>query len=173
MGAKIYGASTIGPHCKVGGEVSNSVIFGYSNKAHDGFLGNSVIGEWCNLGADTNNSNLKNNYGNVKLFHYGLNKQVDTGLQFSGLMMGDHSKAGINTMFNTGTVVGVCTNVFGSGFPDKFIPSFSWGGADGMEVYKLEKAIEVADQVMSRRKLILSDADRNILSTIFQMDKPV
>jgi UDP-N-acetylglucosamine diphosphorylase/glucosamine-1-phosphate N-acetyltransferase len=173
MGSKMRPDSTVGPFSKVSGEVSNSVIFGYSNKAHEGFLGNSVIGEWCNLGADTNNSNLKNNYGLVQMYSYRERKAVNTGRQFCGLIMGDHAKTGINTMFNTGTVVGVCANVFGAGFPEKFIPSFSWGGADGIEVFKLEKAIEVAEQAMARRKLLLSDADRSILSTVFQMDRPV
>jgi UDP-N-acetylglucosamine diphosphorylase/glucosamine-1-phosphate N-acetyltransferase len=173
MQGKMRADTTIGPFSKVSGEISNSVIFGYSNKAHEGFLGNSVIGEWCNLGADTNNSNLKNNYSQVQLYNYKERKAMDTGQQFCGLIMGDHAKTGINTMFNTGTVVGVCANVFGAGFPDKFIPSFSWGGADGIVVYKLEKALEVAEQAMARRKLSLSDADRTILSTVFQMDKPV
>src|ERR1700758_2168368 len=130
MGAKIYGPTTVGPHSKVGGEVNNAVIFGYSNKGHDGFLGNSVLGEWCNLGADTNNSNLKNNYGEVKAYNYTQKKMIRTGLQFCGLIMGDHSKTGINTMLNTGTVVGVNANIFGGGFPATHIPSFSWGGAD-------------------------------------------
>jgi len=168
MCAKIYGATTIGPHCKVGGEVSNSVIFGYSNKAHDGFLGNSVIGEWCNLGADTNNSNLKNNYQSVKLYHYGEKKQVDTGQQFCGLIMGDHSKSGINTMFNTGTVVGVGCNIYGGGFPATHIPDFSWGGAEGFEIYKLEKLFETAEKVFERRGLKFSDLDKNILRLLFE-----
>lgn len=168
MGAKVYGATTIGPHCKVGGEVSNSVIFGYSNKAHDGFLGNSVIGEWCNLGADTNSSNLKNNYGNVKLFNYSKNKQVDTGLQFCGLIMGDHSKAGINTMFNTGTVAGIGCNIYGGGFPNTIIPNFSWGGSGGFEDYKLEKLFETAEKVYERRGLQFSDAEKEILSFVYE-----
>lgn len=166
LSTKIYGATTIGPHCKVGGEVSNSVILGYSNKAHDGFLGNSVIGEWCNLGADTNNSNLKNNYGNVKLFNFGLNRQVDTGLQFCGLIMGDYSKAGINTMFNTGTVTGVGCNIYGGGFPPTVIPNFSWGGSEGFENYQLEKLFETAEKVMERRGLVFSDTDKAILRKI-------
>lgn len=168
MGAKIYGATTIGPHCKVGGEVNNSVIFGYTNKAHDGFLGNSVLGEWCNLGADTNNSNLKNNYGEVKIWSYPKGTQQDTGQQFCGLFMGDHSKSGINTMFNTGTVVGVMANVFGGDFPKKFIPSFSWGGDKGYTTYHLSKAYEVAERVMSRRGLELTKEDKEILRTIFE-----
>lgn len=168
LGTKIYGPTTIGPHCKVGGEINNSVIFGYSNKAHDGFLGNSVIGEWCNLGADSNNSNLKNNYANVKLWNYDRSGMTDTGLQFCGLFMGDHSKCGINTMFNTGTVVGVCANIFGGGFPKTFIPSFSWGGADGFTTYHLLKAYEVAERVLERRGLGLTQTDRDILNHIFE-----
>ena len=169
MGAKIYGPTTFGPHCKVGGEVGNSVIIGYSNKAHDGYLGNSVIGEWCNLGADTNTSNLKNNYSNVKTWSYSEAKMLDTGTQYCGLTMGDHSKCGINTMFNTGTVVGVSANVFGGGFPEKFIPSFSWGGKDGVVDFKLDKALSLADVVMKRRGLSLSSFDRNILSQLFDL----
>jgi UDP-N-acetylglucosamine diphosphorylase/glucosamine-1-phosphate N-acetyltransferase len=168
LGTKVYGPTTIGPHSKVGGEVNNSVIFGYTNKGHDGFLGNSVLGEWCNLGADTNNSNLKNNYGNVKLWNYNQGGMTDTGLQFCGLFMGDHSKCGINTMFNTGTVVGVCANIFGAGFPPNFIPSFSWGGADGFTTYQLNKAYEVAERVMSRREVALTIEDRAILEHIFE-----
>ncbi len=168
MGAKIYGATTFGPHCKVGGEVNNSVIFGYSNKAHDGFLGNSVIGEWCNLGADSNNSNLKNNYAPVKLWHYGKKGFVNTGLQFCGLMMGDHSKCGINTMFNTGTVVGVSANIFGSGFPRNFIPSFSWGGAAGFSEYKTAEAISTAKRVYERRSLEFDETEQEILHHIFE-----
>ena len=168
MGAKVYGATTLGPYCKVGGEVSNSVLFGYSNKGHDGFLGNSVIGEWCNLGADTNTSNLKNNYAEVKLWNYQANKFTKTGLQFCGLMMGDHSKCGINTMFNTGTVVGVCTNIFGSGFPRNFIPSFSWGGASGFTSYQIKKVFEVAKVVMERRGIEFSEKEKQILEYIFK-----
>lgn len=167
MGAKIYGPTTVGPHSKVGGEVNNSVIFGYSNKGHDGFLGNSVLGEWCNLGADTNNSNLKNNYDEVKLYSYESESLEKTGLQFCGLIMGDHSKSGINTMFNTGTVVGVSANIFGGGFPDKYVPSFSWGGADGIEPYQLDKAFETADRVMSRRGIALTEADKDIMQHIY------
>lgn len=169
MLAKIYGATTIGPHCKVGGEVSNSVIFAYSNKAHDGFLGNSVIAEWCNLGADTNNSNLKNNYGVVKVYNYVSKKDINTGLQFCGLMMGDHSKAAINTMFNTGTVVGVSANVFGGGFPPKFIPSFAWGGFDET-VFQLDKAIELADQVYKRREMAFDKLEQEILSHVNMLE---
>ncbi|CAF3448054.1 unnamed protein product [Rotaria sp. Silwood2] len=165
MQTKVYGDTTIGPYSKVGGEVSNSVIFGYSNKGHDGFLGNSVIGEWCNLGADTNNSNLKNNYGKVSAWNYPSKKYIDTGLQFCGLVMGDHAKAAINTQFNTGTVVGVCANVFDAGFPQKFIPDFSWGNN---AVFELDKAYEVAQRVMERRKINLSETDKNILKYIFE-----
>ncbi len=168
MGAKIYGATTVGPHSKVGGEVNNSVIFGYSNKGHDGFLGNSVIGEWCNLGADTNNSNLKNNYAEVRLWDYETEGFARTGLQFCGLMMGDHSKCGINTMFNTGTVVGVSANIFGSGFPRNFVPSFSWGGSAGMTTYKTDKAFEVATVVMSRRGIDFTQTDVRILEHVFE-----
>jgi UDP-N-acetylglucosamine diphosphorylase/glucosamine-1-phosphate N-acetyltransferase len=171
LSTKIYGPTTIGPHSKVGGEVNNSVIFGYSNKAHDGFLGNSVIGEWCNLGADTNNSNLKNNYGNVKLYNYKSRKNEDSGLQFCGLIMADHSKSGINTMFNTGTVVGVGANIFGGGFPPTHIPSFSWGGAEGFETYKLDKMFETTQRVFDRRGLKLESEDKDILSHIFNETK--
>lgn len=169
MGAKIYGPTTVGPHCKVGGEVNNSVLFGYSNKAHDGFLGNSVIGEWCNLGADTNNSNLKNNYAEVRLWNYNTENFAHTGLQFCGLMMGDHSKCGINTMFNTGTVVGVSANIFGSGFPRNFIPSYSWGGAAGMTTFKTNKAFEVAREVMKRRNLEFDKTEEMILEHVFEI----
>ncbi|MBV1923684.1 MAG: GlmU family protein [Flavobacteriaceae bacterium] len=168
MSAKIYGPTTIGPHSKVGGEVNNSVIFGYSNKGHDGFLGNSVIGEWCNLGADTNNSNLKNNYAEVRLWDYETEGFAKTGLQFCGLMMGDHSKCGINTMFNTGTVVGVSSNIFGSGFPRNFVPSFSWGGSAGVTTYLTKKAFEVAKVVMSRRDIDFTEVDAKILEHVFE-----
>jgi UDP-N-acetylglucosamine diphosphorylase/glucosamine-1-phosphate N-acetyltransferase len=169
MGTKIYGPTTVGPHSKVGGEVNNSIFFGYSNKGHDGFLGNSVIGEWCNLGADTNNSNLKNNYAEVRIWSYETENFAKTGLQFCGLMMGDHSKCGINTMFNTGTVVGVSANIFGSGFPRNFIPSFSWGGAKGFTTYLTSKAFEVAQVVMKRRGLELSTQDSAILEHVFEL----
>jgi len=171
MGARIYGATTLGPYCKVGGEVNNSVFFGYSSKAHDGFLGNAVIGEWCNLGADTNNSNLKNNYAEVKLWNYEMERFKKTGLQFCGLIMGDHSKCGINTMFNTGTMVGVSANIFGSGFPRNFIPSFSWGGASGFSIYKLPKVFEVADKVFARRKLKFDKIEQDILNHVYDMTK--
>lgn len=168
LGAKIYGATTLGPYCKVGGEVHNSVLFGCSSKGHDGYLGNSVIGEWCNLGADTNNSNLKNNYAEVKLWNYSTGRFANTGLQFCGLMMGDHSKCGINTMFNTGTVIGVSANIFGSGFLRNFIPSFSWGGASGFTEYKTNKVFEVAKVVMQRRGLEFDAKEAAILEHIFE-----
>jgi UDP-N-acetylglucosamine diphosphorylase/glucosamine-1-phosphate N-acetyltransferase len=171
MGTKIYGATTIGPYSKVGGELNNVVIFGYSNKAHDGFLGNAVIGEWCNIGADSNNSNLKNNYAEVKLWSYVSNNFKKTGLQFCGLMMGDHAKCGINTMFNTGTVVGVASNVFGSGFPRNFIPDFSWGGAQGMEEFAINKAFEVASKVYERRGLDFNQVEKDILLNVFELTK--
>jgi UDP-N-acetylglucosamine diphosphorylase/glucosamine-1-phosphate N-acetyltransferase len=169
MGAKIRGDVTVGPFSKVGGEVSTSVLFGYSNKAHDGFLGCSVLGEWCNLGADTNTSNLKNNYDFVKLWRHGSHSYESTGLQFCGLMMGDHSKCSINTMFNTGTVVDVSSNVFGEGFPDNYVPSFSWGGNKEAQVYKLDKALETAQRVMARRNLELNIVEREILTHIFNI----
>ncbi len=167
MGAKIYGATTIGPHSKVGGEIQNAVIFGYSNKGHDGYLGNSVLGEWCNIGADSNNSNLKNNYAEVKLWNYPQSSFKKTGLQFCGLIMADHAKCGINTMFNTGTVVGVCCNIFGSGFPRNFVPDFSWGGAHGFEVFSINKAFEVAEKVFERRSLPFNEMEKEILTSIF------
>ncbi|NVO02466.1 MAG: GlmU family protein [Bacteroidetes bacterium] len=169
MGAKIYGPTTIGPHCKVGGEINNSVFLGYSNKAHDGFLGNSVIGEWCNIGADSNNSNLKNNYEEVKLWNYAQKRFVNTGLQFCGLIMGDHSKCGINTMFNTGTVVGVNANIFGAGFQRNFIASFSWGGITKTTTYEIEKAIEVAEKVFERRDMKFDNKEKKVLKSIFKL----
>lgn len=171
LATKIYGATTVGPHCRVGGEVNNSVLFAYSNKGHDGFLGNSVIGEWCNIGADSNNSNLKNNYEEVKLWSYETEKFEKTGEQFCGLMMGDHSKCGINTMFNTGTVVGVSSNIFGSGFPRNFVPSFSWGGASGFTTYITKKAFDTAKIVMGRRKMEFTDEDAKILEHVFEITK--
>ena len=171
MGTKIYGATTIGPHSKVGGEVNNSVIFGYSNKGHEGFLGNSVLGEWCNIGADSNNSNLKNNYAEVRLWNYETENFAKTGLQFCGLIMGDHSKCAINTMFNTGTVVGVSANIFGSNFPRNFIPSFSWGGAAGFSVYQVAKAIETASLVYKRRDLEFDSQEQKIFEHIFEISK--
>lgn len=171
LATKIYGPTTVGPYSKVGGEVNNSVLFGYSNKGHDGFLGNSVLGEWCNLGADSNNSNLKNNYAEVRLWDYNTGGFAKTGLQFCGLMMGDHSKCGINTMFNTGTVVGVSANIFGSGFPRNFVPSFSWGGSKGFVTYKTNKAFEVAEVVMARRNEDFTDKDKAILEHVFEETK--
>lgn len=169
MGALISGDTTVGPYCKVGGEVHNSVFLGYSNKGHAGFVGNSVIGEWCNLGADTNTSNLKNNYSSIKLWNYLYEQPTETNLQFCGLMMGDHSKSSINTMFNTGTVMGTCANVFGTGFPDKFIPAFSWG--DSNTTFKLEKAYEVAEKVMARRQITFSEEDKLIFKHIYEASK--
>jgi UDP-N-acetylglucosamine diphosphorylase/glucosamine-1-phosphate N-acetyltransferase len=167
MGTKVYGATSVGPFCKVGGEVNNSVLFGYSSKGHEGFLGNSVLGEWCNIGADSNTSNLKNNYAEVKLWNYQEERFTNTGLQFCGLMMGDHSKCGINTMFNTGTVIGVSANVFGSGFPRNFVSSFSWGGAAGFTTYQIKKVFEVAKVVMKRRGIELTETDKKILLHVF------
>lgn len=158
MGAKIYGATSIGPYCKVGGEVSNSIFLAYSNKGHDGFIGNAYIGAWCNLGADTNCSNLKNNYGSVKTYCYEAKKMLSTDQTFMGVFMGDHSKCAINTMFNTATTVGVCANIFTSGFPDKHIPSFTWGPE--LENFDLDKAYEVAEAMMNRRGLYLSDNEK-------------
>lgn len=169
MGAKIYGPTTIGPGCKVGGENNNVVFFANSNKSHDGYLGNSVIGEWCNLGADTNSSNLKNNYDEVKIWSEQHNRMIPTGLVFCGLLMGDHSKCGINTMFNTGTVVGVSANIFGAGFPDKYIPSFSWGGADGFVTHEFDKAMETARRMMERRGMALTDNLIELYRYIFTM----
>jgi UDP-N-acetylglucosamine diphosphorylase/glucosamine-1-phosphate N-acetyltransferase len=171
MGAKMYKDTTIGPYSKVGGEISNSVIFGYSSKGHDGYLGNSVLGEWCNLGADTNTSNLKNNYAEVKLWDYESGRFAKTGLQFCGLLMGDHSKCGINTMFNTGTVVGVSVNIFGSGFPRNFIPSYSWGGAAGFTTFQMNKVCEVATAVMQRKSLVFDDKEKKILEHVFEETK--
>ena len=167
MGAKIYGSTTVGPQSRVGGEISNSVIFGFTNKAHDGFLGNSVLGEWCNLGADSNNSNLKNNYSKIKVWNYKEEDYINTGLQFCGLIMGDHSKCSINTMFNTGTVVGVSANIFGNGFPPKFVPSFAWGGSEGFITYRLEDALDVAKRVYERRHLELNEIEQNIIRSLF------
>lgn len=168
-GAKLRQNTTIGPFCKVGGEINNSVFQGYSNKSHDGFLGTSVIGEWCNFGAGSNNSNLKNNYGSVKVWNYEQQSYLDTGHLYSGLIMGDHSKCGINTMFNTGTVVGVGANVFGAGYMPKFIPSFSWGGASGFQTYDFEKSMETARMVMDRRDKKLSATDRELLEDVFKL----
>lgn len=168
MGSKIYGATTLGPYCKVGGEINNSVLMGYSSKGHDGYLGNSVLGEWCNLGADTNSSNLKNNYAEVKLWDYETGRFAKTGLQFCGLIMGDHSKCGINTMFNTGTVIGVSANIYGSGFLRNFVPSFSWGGASGFTEYKTNKVFEVAEVVMQRKNIVFDAIEQRILEHVFE-----
>lgn len=167
-GAKMRGDNTVGPYCKVGGEVANSILLGYSNKGHEGYLGNSVIGEWCNLGADTNTSNLKNNYAPVKVWSHAAHRFVNTGQIFCGLMMGDHSKCGINTMFNTGTVVGVGANIFGAGFPRQFVPSFSWGGASGFETFRLPKVAEVAERVMGRRSLPYDAVEQGIMEAVFK-----
>lgn len=171
MGAKLRGDTTVGPYSKIGGEVSNSVLFGYSNKSHEGYLGNSVLGEWCNLGADTNTSNLKNNYAPVKLWDYTKGGFANTGLQFCGLMMGDHSKSGINTMFNTGTVVGVGALIFGEGYPRNFIPSFAWGGAAGFSTFDMFKFEETAKAVMARRGVEWSPEDKEILERVFDLTK--
>jgi UDP-N-acetylglucosamine diphosphorylase/glucosamine-1-phosphate N-acetyltransferase len=171
LATKVYGATTVGPHSVIGGEVNNSVLMGYSNKGHDGFLGNSVLGEWCNIGADSNNSNLKNNYEEVRLWSYETEGFARTGLQFCGLMMGDHSKCGINTMFNTGTVVGVSANIFGSGFPRNFVPSYSWGGASGFTTYLTSKAFQTAKIVMARRQVEFSEEDAKILEHVFEITK--
>ena len=173
MGAKIYGATTIGPYSKVGGEVSNSVIFGYSAKGHEGYLGNAVLGEWCNIGADSNNSNLKNNYAEVRLWSYSEERFAKTGLQFCGLIMGDHSKCGINTMFNTGTVVGVSANIYGPGFPRNFIASFAWGGAQGFTEYKINRANEVAEKVMLRRSKTKTEieTEQKLLESVYELTK--
>ncbi|WP_339666211.1 GlmU family protein [Maribacter arcticus] len=171
MGGKLYGATTIGPYSKVCGEISNSVIFGYSSKGHEGYLGNAVLGEWCNIGADSNNSNLKNNYAKVRLWDYATERFEQTGLQFCGLMMGDHSKTAINTMFNTGTVIGVNSNIYVPGFPRNFIPSFSWGGASGFTAYLPEKAFEAAKVMMARRGVEFDDVEANILTHVFEITK--
>jgi len=171
MGSKVYGATTVGPGSRIGGEVKNSVVFANANKGHEGFLGDSVLGEWCNIGADSNNSNLKNNYEEVRLWSYQTESFAKTGLQFCGLMMGDHSKCGINTMFNTGTVVGVSANIFGSGFPRNFVPSFSWGGASGFTTYLTKKAFETARLVMSRRNVAFDEKEAAILEHVFEVTK--
>ncbi|MES2375276.1 MAG: GlmU family protein [Bacteroidota bacterium] len=169
MGAKIYGATTIGPYSRVGGEINNAVIWGYSSKGHDGYLGNAVMGQWCNIGADSNNSNLKNNYAEVKLWDYNTGRFRKTGLQFCGLIMADHAKCGINTMFNTGTVVGVSANVFGTGYPRNFVPDFAWGGAQGFEVYTIKKMFETAHLVFERRDMEFDELEQDILKTVFEL----
>jgi UDP-N-acetylglucosamine diphosphorylase/glucosamine-1-phosphate N-acetyltransferase len=170
MGAKIYGGTTIGPYCRVGGELNNAVIWGYSSKGHEGYLGNAVLGEWCNIGADSNNSNLKNNYAEVKLWDYATERFRRTNLQFCGLIMADHAKCAINTMFNTGTAVGVSANIFGAGFPRNFIPDFSWGGAQGYEIYTLKKMFETTEKVFARRPhRVFNDTEKDILKTVFEL----
>ncbi|MBN1790303.1 MAG: GlmU family protein [Bacteroidales bacterium] len=169
MGTKVYGPTTIGPYSKVGGEIINSVIMGFSNKVHDGYMGNSVVGEWCNIGAGSNTSNLKNNYNLIRLWDYAHGREIDTGLQFCGLFMGDYSRCGINTMFNTGTVVGVSANIYGSGYPGSFIPSFSWGGAAGFETYRLGKALETIQTGLTLRQLEISETDRKIINHVFSL----
>lgn len=172
MGGKMRPNTSIGPYCKVGGEVSNSVVFGYSNKGHEGYIGNTVIGEWCNLGADTNTSNMKNNYSTVKVWNYSVEDFEDTGKQFCGTLMADHVKTGINTMLNTGTVIGVGANIFGGGFPDKFIPSFSWGGSQGFKEFNLEKNLEIAEIVMQRMGIEISETEKNILARVYSLTSP-
>nr|WP_199077671.1 putative sugar nucleotidyl transferase [Pedobacter sp. ASV19] len=171
MGTKIYGQTTIGPFCRVGGEINNAVIWGYSSKGHEGYLGNSVMGQWCNIGADTNNSNLKNNYAEVRLWDYSKESFRKTGLQFCGLIMADHAKCGINTMFNTGTVAGVSANIFGAGFPRNFIPDFAWGGAQGFDVYAIHKMFETAEKVYERREIEFDQTEKDILTEIFELTK--
>jgi UDP-N-acetylglucosamine diphosphorylase/glucosamine-1-phosphate N-acetyltransferase len=170
MGAKIYGATTVGPYSRVGGELNNAVIWGYSSKGHEGYLGNAVLGEWCNIGADSNNSNLKNNYDDVKLWDYTTQRFRKTGLQFCGLIMADHAKCAINTMFNTGTIVGVSANVFGAGFPRNFVPDFSWGGAQGYDIYSIKKMFETAERVFARRDhRDFDENEKQILQKVFEL----
>jgi len=171
MGSKVYGATTLGPKCKIGGEVNNSILFRCSSKGHEGYLGNSVLGEWCNLGADTNNSNLKNNYAPVRLWSYETEGFAKTGLQFCGLIMGDHSKCAINTMFNTGTVVGVSANIYGANFPRNFVPSFSWGGAAGFTTYQINKVNETANLVMKRKNEEFDAVEERILKHVFELSE--
>ncbi len=171
MGAKIYGPTAIGPDCKVGGEVKEAIILGHSNKAHEGYLGNSIIGEWCNLGAGTSVSNLKNNYSTVKMWDYISGSMRDSGLQYLGLVMGDHSKAGINSMFNTGTIVGVAANIFGAGYPPKFVPSFTWGGAAELITHRLDDALQTARKVVARRDITLTSEDEDILRHVFELSE--
>jgi UDP-N-acetylglucosamine diphosphorylase/glucosamine-1-phosphate N-acetyltransferase len=167
MGTKVYSSTTLGPYCVAGGEISNVVFWGYSNKGHDGFLGNAVLGEWCNIGADTNASNLKNTYDEVKVWNYSSGRFEKSGQQFCGLIMGDHSKCGINTMFNTGTVVGVGCNLFGAGFPRQFVPDFSWGGAQGFVTHKLDAVHKTAALVLPRRKREYGDFEKQVMEYAF------
>lgn len=169
LGTKVYGPTALGPYCVAGGELNNVQMQGYSNKGHDGFLGNAVLGEWCNIGADSNCSNLKNNYEEVKVWNYETGRFEKSGQQFCGLIMGDHSKCGINTMFNTGTVVGVSANIFGAGFPRQFVPDFAWGGASGFVTYKPEAAAKTASLVMPRRKKVFDDTEKGIMEKVFEM----
>ena len=171
MGSKIYGSTSLGPYCNVGGEVNNISMQGYSNKGHDGFLGNAVLGEWCNIGADTNCSNLKNTYDEVKVWNYSSQRFERSGEQFCGLIMGDHSKCGINTMFNTGTVVGVACNLFGAGFPRQFVPDFSWGGATGFVTHKMPAVEKTANLMMVRRKKEFDELEKSIIHTVFEKTK--
>ena len=168
MGAKIYGGTTLGPSTRVGGEIKEVVFLGNSNKGHDGYLGDSVVGEWCNFGAGTNNSNLKNNYSNVKLWNYNAKDFQDTGIQFCGLIMGDHSKSGIASMFNTGTVVGVCSNVFGADYQPKFFPSFKWGGKFLVD-YHYDKALSLAKIVAQRRNIQFTALDERLFKSVFDL----
>jgi len=172
MGSKIYGATTIGPKCRVGGEINNAVLWGHSSKGHEGYLGNAVLGEWCNMGADSNNSNLKNNYTEVKLWDYSTQHFRKTGLQFCGLIMADHAKCGINTMFNTGTVVGVSANVFGAGYPRNHVPDFSWGDSHHNEEYQLNKVFETIERVYARRNKQLDETEKQLLQEVFNLTKP-
>lgn len=172
MGTKVYSKTTVGPFSRVGGEINNAVIWGYSSKGHEGYLGNSVLGQWCNLGADTNNSNLKNNYNEVGIFDYDNNNLRKTGLQFCGLVMADHAKSAINTMFNTGTVVGVSANVFSSGFPPKFVPDFAWGGDQNFQTYDLSKMLNTANKVFEMKNELLTAKEIKILTHVFEITKP-
>jgi len=172
MGAKIYGGTSIGPGCTVGGEIKNSILIGNSNKAHEGYLGDSHLGEWCNLGADTNNSNMKNNYKMVKIFDYSENGMRETNVQFLGTTMGDHVKCGINSTLNTGTVLGFGVNWFGPNLSPGFVPDFSWAESGTLVEYKLDKMLETAAKAMSRRNKILSEDEKNMIQEIFNITKP-
>lgn len=169
MGTKIYGQTTIGPFSRVGGEINNSVIWGYSSKGHEGYLGNAVLGQWCNIGAGSNNSNLKNNYAEVRLWDYESENFRKTGMQFCGLVMADHAKCAINTQFNTGTVAGISANIFGAGFPRNFIPDFAWGGAHGFDVYTLKKFFETAEKVFERRSKVFDQQEKDLLTAVFEL----